>query len=218
LFTVALNRAPTPSDYRDAKDELRFQLGQRDKFRDGLVRSGAYEEQMRAVFRENGLPDDLALLPHVESSFNVRAYSKYGAAGVWEFMRGTGRRFMKVDYVIDERLDPITATRAAARLLGENYALLGTWPLALTPYNHGAAGMGRAVRQLGTTDIDQIVANYDSRTFGFASRNFYAQFLAARKVISHYESYFGPVKRDTPQAMDVVALPFYADVRDLHGN
>src|SRR4029453_14806897 len=173
LFTVALNRAPTPSDYRDAKDELRFQLGQRDKFRDGLVRSGAYEEQMRAVFRENGLPDGLALLPHVESSFNVRAYSKYGAAGVWQFMRGTGRRFMKVDYVIDERLDPITSTRAAARLLRENYGILGSWPLALTAYNHGAAGMNGAVEKVGTSRIEVIIARYDSPSFGFASRNFY---------------------------------------------
>jgi membrane-bound lytic murein transglycosylase D len=218
LFTVALGREPTASDYRDAKDELRFQLGQRDKFRDGLVRSGAFEGEMRAVFREQGLPEDLALLPHVESSFNVRAYSKYGAAGVWQFMRGTGRRFMKVDYVVDERLDPITATRAAARLLRENYELLGTWPLALTAYNHGAAGMGRAVRQVGTDQIEEIVANYESRSFGFASRNFYAQFLAARKVISHPESYFGPVKRDAPRPVDVVVLPVYADVGELREN
>ncbi len=215
LFSAALGRAPLARDYRDAKSEIRFQLGQRDKFRDGLVRSGAYEAEMRTVFRDLGMPDDLALLPHVESSFNVRAYSKYGAAGVWQFMRGTGRRFMKVDYVVDERLDPITATRAAARLLRENHAILGTWPLALTAYNHGAGGMARAVRQLGTDNIDEIVLRYDSRTFGFASRNFYAQFLAARKVLKSYESYFGPVRRDSPHGVDVVSLPFYADVTDL---
>ncbi|MFI5317077.1 MAG: LysM peptidoglycan-binding domain-containing protein [Myxococcota bacterium] len=215
LFSAALGRPPQSRDFRDAKDELRFQLGQRDKFRDGLVRSGAYEAEMREVFREQGMPDDLALLPHVESSFNVRAYSKYGAAGVWQFMRGTGRRFMKVDYVVDERLDPITSTRAAARLLRENHALLGTWPLALTAYNHGAGGMARAVKRLGTDHIDEIVLRYDGRTFGFASRNFYAQFLAARKVLRSYESYFGPVHRDSPRDVDVVTLPFYADAADL---
>jgi len=215
LFGSALGRDPRPSDYREAKSEIRFQLGQRDKFREGLVRSGAYEDEMRDVFRALGMPDDLALLPHVESSFNVRAYSKYGAAGVWQFMRGTGRRFMKVDYVVDERLDPITATRAAARLLRENHAILGSWPLALTAYNHGAGGMARAVRNLGTDRIDEIVLRYDSRSFGFASRNFYAQFLAARKVLQSYESYFGPVRRDQPHRVDVVALPFYADVTDL---
>jgi membrane-bound lytic murein transglycosylase D len=211
----ALGREPQERDFKLAKTEIRFQLGQRDKFRDGLVRSGAYEDEMRAIFRDMGLPEDLAYLPHVESSFNVRAYSKYGAAGVWQFMRGTGRRFMKVDYVVDERLDPITATRAAGRLLRENYDMLRTWPLALTAYNHGAAGMNRAVQRLGTRDIEEIVARYDSRTFGFASRNFYAQFLAARRVMRTHESYFGPVERDQPNVVDVVALPFYANVADL---
>jgi len=214
----ALGRPPDLRDFRDAKERMRFQLGQRDKFREGLIRSGAYEAEMRAHFREQNLPEDLAYLPHVESSFNVRAYSKYGAAGVWQFMRGTGRRFMKVDYVVDERLDPITSTRAAARLLRENYGILGSWPLALTAYNHGAAGMNRAVQKLGTSRIDVIVARYDSRSFGFASRNFYAQFLAARRILHTYESYFGPLDRDEPRVVDVVALPFYADVPDLERN
>ncbi|MGH2897553.1 MAG: lytic transglycosylase domain-containing protein, partial [Solirubrobacteraceae bacterium] len=191
----AVGHPPDLRDFRDAKDEMRFQLGQRDKFREGLIRSGAYEAEMRAYFREQNLPEDLAYLPHVESSFNVRAYSKYGAAGVWQFMRGTGRRFMKVDYVVDERLDPITSTRAAARLLRENYSILGSWPLALTAYNHGAAGMNRAVQKLGTSRIEVIVARYDSPSFGFASRNFYAQFLAARRILKTYESYFGPLDR-----------------------
>jgi peptidoglycan lytic transglycosylase D len=215
LLTLALGHAPTQRDYKDAKWSLRFQLGQRDKFREGLVRSGAYEAEMRAVFRDQGMPDDLALLPHVESSFNVRAYSKDGAAGIWQFMRGTGRRFMKVDYVVDERLDPITATRAASRLLHENYNILGTWPLALTAYNHGAGGVARAVRTLGTDRIDEIVRRYDSSSFGFASRNFYAQFLAARKVMKSYESYFGPVRRDAPVPIELVKLPYYADVADV---
>jgi membrane-bound lytic murein transglycosylase D len=215
LFSAALGRQPSARDFREAKSEVRFQLGQRDKFHTGLVQSGAYEAEMRAVFRDLGMPEDLAYLPHVESSFNVRAYSKYGAAGIWQFMRGTGRRFMKVDYVVDERLDPITATRAAARLLRENYALLESWPLALTAYNHGAGGMMRAVRKLGTRRIDEICERYQSRSFGFASRNFYAQFLAARKVLKSYESYFGPVRRAAPAPVEMVVLPFYADVDDL---
>ena len=214
----ALGHPPDLRDFRDAKEGMRFQLGQRDKFRDGLIRAGAYEAEMRALFREAGMPEDLAYLPHVESSFNVHAYSKYGAAGVWQFMRGTGKRFMKVDYVVDERLDPVTATRAASRLLRENYGLLGSWPLALTAYNHGAAGMNRAVKKLGTSRIDVIVARYESPSFGFASRNFYAQFLAARRILRAHESYFGPLDRDEPRVVDVVALPFYADVSDLERN
>ena len=82
MLTRALGKKPTARDYTRAGRRLRFQLGQRDKFRAGLIRAGAYEAEMRAIFREANLPEDLAYLPHVESSFNVRAYSKYGAAGI----------------------------------------------------------------------------------------------------------------------------------------
>jgi membrane-bound lytic murein transglycosylase D len=215
MYELELGRALGPRDWHEASERVRFQLGQRDKFRQGLIRSGGYEAEMRAIFRDAGLPEDLAYLPHVESSFNVRAYSKYGAAGVWQFMRGTGRRFMTINYVIDERLDPIRATHAATRLLAENYRLLGSWPLALTAYNHGAAGMARAKRTLGTDDIGEIVHRHQSRSFGFASRNFYAQFLAARRILRSYESWFGPIERDAPEVVDQIELPYFVQVEDL---
>ena len=215
LFALELGREPTSKEFRAASQRVRFQLGQRDKFRQGLIASGAYEDEMRAIFRDLGLPEDLAYLPHVESSFNLRAYSKYGAAGVWQFMRSTGRRYLTINYIIDERLDPIRATRAAAQLLRDNYKSLGSWPLAITAYNHGEAGMRRAKRTLGTDDIAVIAEKYRGRTFGFASRNFYAQFLAARKIARSYTSFFGPLQRDTPDAVETVTLPFYADIDDL---
>ncbi len=215
LYRHALHREPEPRDFTRARERIRFQLGQRDKFRAGLIRSGAYEAAMKEVFRSYGLPEDLAYLPHVESSFNVHAYSKYGAAGPWQFMRSTGRRFLRIDYVVDERLDPMKSTRAAARLLRENYGALGSWPLALTAYNHGTGGMARAKRQLGTDRIDVIVERYSSRSFGFASRNFYAQFLAAREILSQWPKHFAGVQRDEPQPVDELVLPFYADVRTL---
>ena len=121
-------------------------------------------------------------MPHVESSFDPYAYSKVGAAGLWQFMRSTGRRFLRIDAAVDERLDPYRATEAAAQLLSYNYRLLGSWPLAITAYNHGAEGMRRAREQLGTDDIVRIVRDYHSPTFGFASRNFYVSFLAALTV------------------------------------
>ena len=99
-----------------------------------------------------GIPEEIAWLPMVESTFNVEARSKVGAAGVWQFMPGTGRQYMRVDATVDERLDPIIAARGAARLLRHNYQGLRSWPLALTAYNHGYYGMQRAVRQLGTND------------------------------------------------------------------
>jgi membrane-bound lytic murein transglycosylase D len=123
--------------------------------------------------------------------------------------------YLTINYEVDERLDPMVATRAAARLLRDNYDALGTWPLAITAYNHGRAGMARAKRELGTDDISKIIARYDGRTFGFASRNFYAQFLAARKIVKSHESYFGPLRREDPLVVDEIKMPFYAHVDDI---
>ncbi|MEZ4216322.1 MAG: LysM peptidoglycan-binding domain-containing protein [Myxococcota bacterium] len=199
----------------EAARNVRFQLGQADKFRAGIVRSGAWHDHIEGTFREMGLPTELASLPHVESSFRHDAQSHVGAAGLWQFMRSTGRRYMSVDHVVDERLDPFESTRAAAKLLAANKQVTGTWPLALVAYNHGAAGMRRAARTVGTTDIETILRKYRSRTFGFASRNFYVEFLAAREVETNAERYFGPIRRDAPVAYDRIELPFYAKASSL---
>jgi membrane-bound lytic murein transglycosylase D len=135
------------------------------------------------------VPVDLVALPIVESGFRVVAQSSVGAAGIWQFTHGTGRRYMRIDHVLDERRDPLAATEAAARYLRGNYEMLGSWPLAITGYNHGEAGVATAVSQLGTTDLGVIVENYRGRAFGFASRNFYSEFLAARDVLRNAEKY-----------------------------
>ena len=178
---------------RAAASNVRWQLGQSDRFLGGLQRSGAYRQHINNVIREKGLPAELGVLPHVESSFNPGAFSSASAAGMWQFTRATGQRFMRIDHIVDERMDPYTATSAAMSLLEYNYSVLGTWPLALTAYNHGAGGIARAVRETETTDIEKIVANYKGRSFGFASRNFYAQFLAVNEVERNAAEHFGVV-------------------------
>ena len=194
---------------RTAASNVRWQLGQSDRFLGGLRRSGAYRAHINQVIREKGLPIELGVLPHVESSFNPNAYSSASAAGMWQFGRDTARRFMRVDHIIDERMDPYTATGAAMSLLEYNYSVLGTWPLALTAYNHGAGGIARAVRQTGTTDIEKIIANYRGRAFGFASRNFYAQFLAVIHVENNALRYFGDFRLDpAPEFREVVTDAF----------
>ena len=96
----------TPRRLLEATDDIRFQLGQADRFKAGLVRSGAWETHIAETLANLGLPPELAVLPHVESSFNPAAYSKVGAAGLWQFMRSTGRRYMRIDSSVDDRLDP----------------------------------------------------------------------------------------------------------------
>ena len=149
----------------------------------------------RKCSRTSGLPPEIAALPHVESSFDPTAYSKVGAAGPVAVHRSTGRRFLRIDAAVDERLDPFRETEAAAQLLSYNYRLLGSWPLAITAYNHGAEGMRRAREQLGTDDIVRIVRDYHSPSFGFASRNFYVSFLAALSIAREPDRYFGGFER-----------------------
>lgn len=202
---------------RQAARQIRFQLGQADRFRAGLVRSGRWRPFIDDVLRDRGLPAELAVLPHVESSFDPTAYSKVGAAGMWQFTRSTGLRYMQIDHIIDERRDPFLSTYAAAQLLADNHAVIQSWPLALTAYNHGLSGMRRAVRQTNTSDIGVIVQKYESRSFGFASRNFYAAFLAALDVDRDAERYFGPVTIDSPDGSTIVSLPDYMDTSAVAG-
>lgn len=203
------------AELREAAGRLRFQLGQANRFRAGLVRSGRWRPYIENVLDDRGLPRELAVLPHVESSFDPTAYSRAGAAGMWQFTRSTGRRYMRIDHIVDERRDPFLSTHAAARLLEDNYSVIQTWPLALTAYNHGLGGMRRAVRQVGTRDIDAIVREYNGRSFGFASRNFYTAFLAALEVDSNAERYFGPLELDPPADFVLASLPDYVEARDL---
>lgn len=205
----------TPARLREARAEVRFQLGQADRFRAGIVRSGTWESHIARTFESFGLPPELAALPHVESSFTPNAYSKVGASGLWQFMRSTGRLYMRVDDIVDERLDPFRATEAAAKLLLNNYRFLGSWPLAITAYNHGPGGMRRAQQVMGTDDFGVIARNYRSRSFGFASRNFYPSFLAALTIDQDPQRYFPGVTRAPELRFHEIEMPGYADIRKL---
>jgi membrane-bound lytic murein transglycosylase D len=205
----------TPAQFRDAVERIRFQLGQADRFHEGLIRAQAYEANISRVLAERGVPAEIGALPHVESSFNPAAYSRVGAAGLWQFMPTTARRYMRVDSVVDQRLDPYSATEAAANLMLYNYRLLGTWPLAVTAYNHGPGGLRRAQDELATSNIEVIVKRYQGATFGFASRNFYVAFLAALEVDRHADKYFGPLTHLPDTQSTLVVLPDYIPIDAL---
>ncbi len=189
-----------------AHARVRSQRGLRERFGRGLEIGARYDARFREVFREAGLPEDLAFLPHVESSFQVGARSSAGAVGVWQFTRPAARKFMTLTPTIDERLDPVAAARGAARYLGAAWAEFGHWGLALTSYNHGVEGMRLAKEKFGT-DFGRIVREYDGRRFGFASRNFYAEFLAAREIAREPLRHFGGgLAFEAPLAHDSVVL------------
>ena len=197
--------------YRASRN-IRAQLGQKERFREGIERSGLYNKEIKKIFEKFNLPEELSVLPHVESSFQISAYSSAGAAGIWQFTRGTGRLFMRVGYYVDERRDPILATYGAAKLLKKNFESVGSWPLAITAYNHGLQGMKRAKKRLGN-DIVKIIGKYKSRTFGFASQNFYAEFLAALHVVKNQNKYFPNLAIKKPIRKASFILPDYINIR-----
>ena len=199
----------TNKELSAAASRIRFQLGLSDRFREGLKRSGRWRQHVNTEFIRLGIPIELAALPHVESSYNPDARSHVGASGIWQFTRSTGRRFLQVDHVLDERNDPFLATTAAGKLLAYNYSITGNWPMAITAYNHGLSGARRAMRKYGDNAYTDILRNYKSRTFGFASRNFYVAFLAAKEVDQNLQRYFPGLVPDSPVDYATVSLPAY---------
>jgi membrane-bound lytic murein transglycosylase D len=198
---------PESGRYALPRERIRSQSGIREQFLDGLRRSGRYRPAVETILDSLGLPREIACLPHVESAFNPGAVSKAGAKGIWQFMPGTGRRFLRVERDLDERIDPIRATEAAARYLREAHGVVGTWPLAVVSYNHGVGGILRARSTVGCTDIDRILLEYDGPAFGFASQNFYCEFLAAVAVATEPSRYFGVVQLEPPLECSEFPLP-----------
>ena len=199
----------------DAVGQIRYQQGLKGRFQDGLQRSGRWRDHVNQEFSALNVPIEIAALPHVESSYNPAARSHVGASGIWQFTRSTGRRFMRVDHVVDERNDPFIATRAAGQLMAYNYSITGNWPMAITAYNHGLGGVRRAMREYGDTAYVDILRKYDGRTFGFASRNFYVAFLAAKEVDQNVERYFPGLRTESPTDYSVAELEGYVSVSGL---
>ena len=200
---------------KGAAERVRTQRGTRERFLRGLEISGRYDSAFREVFRARGLPEDLAYLPHVESSFQIGARSSVGAAGMWQFMPSTARSYMTVTSTVDERLNPITAAQGAAEYFAGAYRTLGTWPLAVTSYNHGIGSMNRAKARYGH-DFGRIVRNYDAPSFGFSSRNFYPEFLAVRRIAKAPHKYFPEgVRYQAPLAAKPVTLKHALYAHDI---
>lgn len=193
--------------FRRAASQIRTQTCLKNRFEEGLRRSGRYMPIFEQIFAGYGVPVEITRLPFVESLFRERAYSKVGAAGLWQFMPDSAKKYILVDRLVDERYDPIAATHAAARLLRHNYELLGSWPLAINAYNSGPGNLLKAISALGTRDIATIILRYRSGSYAFASRNFYPSFLAALSTYEEQEHYFGKIKKEPVMDFDLVELP-----------
>lgn len=195
---------------------LRYQLGQKDRMQDAIFYSGRYLEQMEGIFKKENLPLELTRLVFVESSFNVFARSKVGASGVWQIMPYTAKPYRMISPHVDKRNDPMEATKVAAKLLKQNYRMLESWPLAVTGYNHGPTGVRKITQNYNTRELGELIQNVKSRqSFGFASRNFYASFLAALEVEKNAATYFKDIKWAHKLPAQEIVLPKATSYRDL---
>ncbi len=209
-FVDKMQTVPEGSrSYRRLLDEdlIRTQTGIRERYAQAISRAWKYLPVMEQIFTsEYGLPKELTRLPFIESSFDYTAYSSVGAAGIWQFMPRTARSHrMLVGRYVDERRDPVKATRGAAEYLRLAYQELGSWPLAITSYNHGVGGVRSKLRAAGTSNIADIIEHPSERFFGFASTNFYPEFLAAVEIFQEHDKYFPEVSVQPP--LRLVAYP-----------
>ncbi len=205
---------------RRAAKDIRCQSGVRDSFIGGLKRFNQYSDLVDRVLVENNLPPEIRYLPFVESSYNPAAYSKAGAAGLWQIMPATARSLgLELNATVDERLDPEAATRAAAKYFLNATRSLGKLsrqkkpgitapeinPFVITSYNYGVNGMRRAIQKI-SPDFMQVLNRYKSAGFQVAVKNFYASFLAARHVALNADRYFGSVVKARPVNYQTLVL------------
>ena len=217
-----LNMFPerSPAVLRRATRNLRCQSGNKDGFRNALRRFGTYGPIVRRVLKDAGLHQDIQYLPFVESSYNPEAYSRVGAAGMWQIMPRTARELgLELNATMDERLDPEAASWAAARYLKDSRKNLTVaarskkanvsdselTPFVITSYNYGVNGMRRAIKKLGP-DFLTVLNRYRTKKFRVAVKNFYAGFLAARHVAQNSKRFFGSYSKGRPLRYDTIML------------
>jgi membrane-bound lytic murein transglycosylase D len=221
-FTKAMQRIavmmqPISDEQKYAKAalSLRIQRGQRTMIATGLTTASRYMSAVEKAFIEEGIPQELSKIAFIESSFNLKARSKVGASGVYQIMPATGREFLMVTEEIDERNDPIKAAHAAARLLRQNFQVTNSWALAVTGYNHGVNGIRRAVREVGSDRIEDLIARYDGPAFGFASKNFFTGFMGLIATVAEADSIFPEVPRLAPLQFSEIRIPRPTSIREL---
>lgn len=181
-------------------------------FRKWLIRSGEYLSLVKGILREEGIPEDIAYLPLIESGFSPLAHSRAGAVGIWQFVEGTARRYgLRVDWWIDERRDVEKATRAAAAYLRDLYETFGSWFLALAAYNAGEGRVIKAVMRYKTSDPWYIL---NKRIFKRETRNYIPKFIAAVTIAKDPERYgFKDIRYKSPLLYDKIVLKDATDVK-----
>ncbi len=188
-----------------------FSTERKGVIRNYLSRSTRYLPMIKEVFEEYGLPEDLAYLAMIESGFNNKATSPAAAAGMWQFIRGTGLRYgLAIDSYVDERRDPEKSTRAAAKYLLDLYKQFGSWYLAAASYNCGEGRVQRELNQSNHKNFWELSANM---CLPNETKNYVPQMIAATIIAKNPEkfgfknvSYQPALKVDKAQVNEATSL------------
>jgi membrane-bound lytic murein transglycosylase D len=191
VHTISKNSKKRKKLFNNLALNIRTQTGQRDMIYRGVIRSIPYFPYLTNTIESFNLPKELLAITFLESSFNPKAYSKVGAAGAWQFMPYIASLFMpKRSSSIDYRLNPIISSISAFHLLKQNKMILKRWDLAVPAYNSGTKHLVKAMRKfkkkkVKTISLEYILENYSHAHLGFASKNFYSEFLALVHVLAY---------------------------------
>lgn len=176
-----------------------------------LARSGKYREMMRGILAKYGLPEDLIYLALIESGFSLKAYSHAKAAGPWQFIAGTGRRYgLRIDWWADERRDAEKSTHAAAGYLKDLYGMFDSWPLAAAAYNAGEGKISRAVNMYKSDDFSELIRH---RYLAQETKDYVPKMLAALTIAKEPEKYgFSDIEYEEPLILETVTVPGGTDL------
>ena len=181
-----------------------FTTTKRGFMENALGRASMYMPMIRQVFAEEGVPADLAYLAVIESGFRNEANSKAKAVGMWQFIRSTGRIYgLNGNAWLEERRDPIKATRAAARYLKRLYQISGDWYLAASSYNAGPLTLDRAIQNVGSRNFWDLARSRWLRT---ETKNYVPELCAAILVGRNPERYGLRIVPLTPYSYETVAV------------
>jgi membrane-bound lytic murein transglycosylase D len=177
----------------------------REKFSLWLSRSGKYLELMTGILKEQDIPEEMVFLPLIESGFNPNAYSPANAAGYWQFISSTAKRYgLAINWWRDERRDPVKSTVAAANYLKDLHEMFGSWNLAMAAYN---AGEGKIMRALNRTKADDYWSLLPTNQIKKETKDYVPKFIAASLIAYNPENYgFSDLEFHPPLSYETVIL------------
>ncbi|TAN41826.1 MAG: LysM peptidoglycan-binding domain-containing protein [Nitrospirae bacterium] len=183
----------------------------KERFSLYLSRSGQYLELMKGLLRSKDVPEDIVFLSLIESGFNPNAYSIARAAGPWQFISSTAKRYgLQINWWKDERRDPVKSTLAAADYLKDLYGMFGSWSLAMAAYNAGEGKISRAIKRNKSDDYWDLL---DTRHIRNETKEYVPRFIAASMIASNPEDFgFEGIEYHQPMSYDEVQLKYPIDL------